>query len=337
MRTRARNEPGHEGNLDRRAWMAGALAACLGAPCLAQEPKEADFDEGAEVRAVHAIAKKVGLRPFRTVQSGHFLCTGDAPDSFLSLTLRDCESVAADYLDHYRAQGFDVAPPGRRLTVVALADDRSFAAYAANKSFLMVPKRRDPAPSVHGYYSRETNRLVVFDHRSLGPQLAARPGLTSLRALAHEATHQLTFNTGLLSRRGDVPTAVVEGLAMYGEVRKSIGRTPPGQLNRMRVNDLAGMQSRKIPWVPVDRLLTDDRLLQQVGTHEGLLAYAEGWLLVDYLMKDGPRRLGFRAYLEALLSRRDAVGRLDDARKHLGDLDRLNQELRRYSMRLLQS
>ena len=40
--------------------------------------------------------------------------------------------AAADYLDHYRAKGFDVSLPARRLTVVVLADDRSFAAYAGN-------------------------------------------------------------------------------------------------------------------------------------------------------------------------------------------------------------
>ncbi len=197
--------------------------------------------------------------------------------------------MAADYLDHYRAKGFPVALPERRLTVVILDDDRSFAAYSGNKGLRMVPRRTDPAPSIHGYFSRKDNRLQIFDHRSLGPQLAARPGYENLRTLAHELTHQLTFNTGLLDRRGDVPACVVEGLAMYGEVRKLTGRTAPGQINRMRIDNLAAMQRRRIPWIPVAQLLADDHHVGNAATHEGLLAYAESWLLVDYLMMNRSR------------------------------------------------
>ena len=41
--------------------------------------------------------------------------------------------------------------------------------------------------------------------------------------LVHEATHQLSFNTGLLNREGDTPLCIVEGLGTYGESRDSIG------------------------------------------------------------------------------------------------------------------
>jgi hypothetical protein len=68
-----------------------------------------------------------------------------------------------------------------------------------------------------------------------------------------------------------------------------------------------------------------------------LLAYAESWLLVDYSMKEPSRLLGFRAYLELIHGRRDGNRRLEDARRHLGDLDRLDEDLRRYSVRLLKS
>lgn len=64
------------------------------------------------------------------------------------------------------------------------------------------------------------------------------------------------------------------------------------------------------------------------------LAYAEAWLLIDYLMKDRSRLEGFRAYLEAIRHRVDPERRLDDAEKHLGDLDRLNQDLLTYFVRL---
>ena len=48
--------------------------------------------------------------------------------------------------------------------------------------------------------------------------------------LSHEATHQLTFNTGLLNRKGDVPMCIAEGLAVYGEIRSGPGRNEPGRI-----------------------------------------------------------------------------------------------------------
>lgn len=43
-----------------------------------------------------------------------------------------------------------------------------------------------------------------------------RPGAEKLRSPAHEMTHQLTYNTGLLDPLPHVPAGVVEGLAMLG-------------------------------------------------------------------------------------------------------------------------
>jgi hypothetical protein len=303
----------------------------------AEGPGQEDVYEVREQGEVEALGAQAGLRPFRMSRTGNYLGIGDARDDFRSLTLRDCEAVAADYLDHYRTRGFGVTRPGRRLTVATLADDRSFAAFLGNPHHVMIPSK-DPAPASHGVYDLGTNRLVVFDHRSLGPQLAPRAGNENLRALAHEATHQLTFNTGLLERRGDVPACITEGLAMYGEVRKPTGRTAPGQINRMRLQDLARTQRRGIPWFPVAELLADDRLVRgSAGAYESLLAYAESWLLIDYLMKEPQGLPGFRNYLEALRGRDTPDRRLDDAREHLGDLDRLNRDLRRYAVRLQKS
>ena len=102
--------------------------ACTGAGGWArgEEPApanvDAQADEDRERSAVEALGEKKGLRPFRSSRTANFLGIGDAPDDFRAMTLRDCEAVTADYLDHYRAKGFDVAPgaaadggdPGRR-------------------------------------------------------------------------------------------------------------------------------------------------------------------------------------------------------------------------------
>jgi hypothetical protein len=337
MRDEPRNEVGPGRIVGRRSWLAGALLAGLNAAVRAEGPVATDVDEEKERRAVEDLGKEAGLRPFRMSRGGIYLGIGDAADDFRSLTLRDCEAIAADYLDHYRAKGFDVARPARRLSVVTLADDRSFAGYLKNRKYLLVPAKR-PGPAIHGIYDSGTNRLVVYDHRSLGPQLAPRAGYENLRTLAHEATHQLTYNTGLLERRGDLPASISEGLAMYGEVRKTSGRTAPGQLNLMRLQDLATTQRRRIPWIPVAELLTDDTLVRTGSFDYGnLLAYAESWLLVHYLMNEPPGLPGFRNYLEAVRGRAAPERRLEDATQHLGDLDRLNRDLRQYAVRLQKS
>ena len=86
-----------------------------------------------------------------------------------------------------------------------------------------------------GHYELDTNRLVIFDFRpGGGPPAGANPKRINTFTLIHEATHQLTFNTGLLDRQGDVPVAVSEGLAMYAELGHD-GRSVLGMINRPRL------------------------------------------------------------------------------------------------------
>jgi hypothetical protein len=313
--------------------MAGVMAAFAGPRGRAQEPGGARNDEGQEVRAVAEIVRRAGLKEPRTTRSTHFVAVGDAADGFLRVSLQDCEALLADYLDYYKGRGFAVDAPSRRLTVVAMADDRSFAAYVGRRELLRGPQRTAPDSYTAGLYQRDTNRLVVYDHRALGPQLSPRPEFDNIRVVAHEGTHMLTFNTGLLRRDGDLPVCVAEGLAMFSEVRKFTGRTPPGALNQMRLGDLTREQRRHTPWIPVAQLLGDDRDLRP-GAGYRVLAYAESWLLVYYLMKDRARQDRFRSYLEALRPRNDPGSRLEDARQHLGDLGRLDQDVRAYANRL---
>ncbi len=328
---------GASGGITRRSWLAGAAAAWAGDACWADEPVPVQADEDLERTAVEDRAKEAGLRALRIDRTNSYQAIGDAGDGFRSITLRDCEAVAAGYVEHYRAQGFEVTRPSRRLTVVTLADDKSFAAYLGKQEYLMIPSR-NPAPNVHGTYNRQSNQLVVYDHRALGPQLAPRAGRENLLALAHEATHQLTFNTGLLQARGDVPACIYEGLAMYGENPKPTGPATPGQVNDMRLQDLAKTQRRRIPWITVSELLSNDRHFRgQAGDHRILLAYSESWLLVYYLMKGAPGPGVLRTYLDAIRRQNDPSRRLDDAKASLGDLDRLDRDLNRFSVRLLKS
>jgi hypothetical protein len=314
--------------VDRRFLLKGALAACAGASCRAGEPDPSQPDEDQERRSVEAIAAKAGLREFGTTRSAHYLGTGDTSEAFRSQTLRDCEAVAADYLNHFQACGFKVAMPATRLTVVILTDSRSAGTFGIGvRGFpISMTERLIPA----GHYEPQTNRAIVGLHartNRLGEQ-------SDLWRLAHEVTHQLTFNTGLLDRRGDVPRSIGEGFAEYGAVRKTGRQIVPGHLHK---NMMTLVRARRLrtPWYPVAQLLADDRpfLLDSFKQLQPL-AYAQAWLLIHCLMNDRTRAERFRAYLEAIRARTDQEHRLDDAEKHLGSLDRLDNDVREYFARM---
>lgn len=299
--------------------MFGVGAAGFGAIVRAEGPED-------DLRAIEEQGRKAGLGAFRSAESRHYRVIGDAPEVILKLTLRDCEAVAADFLDYYGARNFGVRRPPGRLTAVVLADPRAYAAFVG----------KPPDLDNGGRYDRVSNRLTTFDYRPTPGGLNLGAGFLNRVFLAHEATHQLCFNAGLLDRSGDVPKAISEGLAEFGEVRKPDGPSPPGRFNGVRLNDIARKRRLGVPWIPVARLLTADDLFDGSGGFDSLiLAYAEAWLLVNFLMTSPPLRTGFPAYLRAIGPRRDPTRRLDDAREHLGDLDRLDDDLRRYSIRLL--
>jgi hypothetical protein len=325
----ARGEPGRR-SLDRRAWLwsaAGAgvgligLCRSAGAAQAAGDEKPAPPDEDEDYRRAEARVRRVTNGRLSKVRSPHYQAVGDASDFFIKLTLSDCEQAAADYLRHFRSRGFDVKLPDRRLTVLVFRDERPFLRFAEHS-----------IPGTVGIYSRASNWLALFDFRNV-PMNPHGPGQSNMETLTHEATHQLTFNTGLLDRKADIPKSIVEGLAMYCERRRLVGGGEPGQANLRRLDELAHIRRRE-PWIGVVELLSDDRACFGRTGDRLVLSYCESWLLVHHLMQDPDRLPQFRAYLETIRGRTDATKRLEDARAHFGDLARLDAEVRQEAVRL---
>lgn len=300
------------------------ILAASSSPTARGDEPAADDDER---RAVEELARKFGLRGFRSCEpTDHYFAIGDAPEKFQAEALKLCEGLAADYLDHFRKKGFAVETPTSRLTVVALANAAGFEALTG------IAK----GSAVGGTYDLQTNRLIIFDNRFGG---AAKAGRANTVSLFHEATHQLTFNTGLLIRLADVPLVISEGLGVYGEVRRPSGSTPLGAENKDRLDVLAQAlrPSRTRPPVrppemgllPLSALWRDDKLFEDPAQQQ--LAYAQAWLLVYYLMRNEECQAKFRSYLAALRDRRDSSSRLEDARDHFGDLAALQRELTKYA------
>ena len=330
---------GHEGGgsqgIDRRiflrrAFVGGTVFGCLeqiaGSALVADEPKLSPAEKAArELARAQSLVRVATRSPLITARSDQYQAVGDASASFLKLTLGDCESIAEDYFSYYQAQGFDVKRPGRRLTLVVFRDERPYLEFGRKFA-------AGVTPFDWGFYSKAENWLVLFDFRNV-PAVEGGAAYKNARVLAHEATHQLTFNSGLLNRKGDLPRTVVEGLASYSETRPLHGPGEPGKLNRGMLDDLAHI-GRRAKWTSVTDLLTDDNAFLGSSLDQRRLAYAQGWLLVYHLMKTPPRLPQFQAYLKTIASRTNKIHRYDDAERHFGDLDRLDQELRREAIRL---
>src|SRR5262249_750470 len=142
------------------------------------------------------------------------------------------------------------------------------------------------------------NWLILFDFRNV-PMRENGAGQSNMQTLAHETTHLLTFNTGLLNRQGDAPRTIVEGLATYGEIRPLHGRSEPGRINRMRLDDLAHIQRRR-ERIGVAEMLADDQAAFGTTLDQRLLVYAQSWCLVYYLMTEPSRLPQFRVYLKTI-------------------------------------
>ena len=296
--------------ISRRRWLAGAAAfGAFGAsPPFADRPA---------LEAIRARGRKAAMEGFDESETDHYVAIGDAPGKFREEALAICESVAADYRKHFADKGFDFAWPGEKLRVVTLLGPKSYAKFEGG--FV------DDA--IGGHFDLEENRLVMFDFRGPGSNpKAAIPEQDNTLALVHETIHQLTFNTGLLDLKADIPLCISEGLATYGETWSPRRKSGLGAVNARRRRGLELGRQQGIKWIPIATLMAEDKLLNDERLQQ--VAYAESWMLVARLMKDQARLPQFREYLAALRQRPDGARRMEIATASFGDLEKLDKEVR---------
>lgn len=298
-----------------------AAAALLAPPRpLTGRIQEPTPDDQAAFQAVEARARQAGIGPLHQTRTNLYLGAGDAAPDFQALALNLCEALAKDFIKHFLDRAFDVHLPQKRLTVVILANPDSFASFLG----------QNPGEQVRGIYDLDADWLVMCDSRGIGGPLAERANTVTL---FHEATHQLCFHANLLERAGDIPLLISEGLATYGETRRPDGRTRVGAVNHERLAVLRNLARSGAALTTTTDLITQDALLNRPETQQ--VAYAQAWLLIHWHMQKTERQRRLAAYLTAIRTRRDPSKRLDDARAHLGDLNELDAELKRYANTLL--
>src|SRR5262249_41505323 len=290
------------------------------------------FDSREFSRYMQHLTRKHRLSPLTPrFQSKHFIALGNPDEAFTQTQLERCELLYQHFLSHFRHKGFRLKDPPMKLMVALFDRQEGFEAYLGEK----VP------PTVTGIYHPASNRLGVYDYgrnrsllknREQAAQLARKLASTlqrgdflgavsrqanDIRSVAnfatimHEAAHQMSFNTGMLRRDGDLPLWLVEGLATYCEATEQGFWKGIGAVNPERLRPLAAAHRGQRAFLPLRALVESDQWLYGPGGGQrAILGYAQGWALFRMLMEEQPRALG--RYFELIASRKTPEHRLAD-------------------------
>jgi Protein of unknown function (DUF1570) len=301
--------------ISRRDWLAAAAAGLAMGRTVRADDAKLSPEEAKTRDEILARAKELRITGMKPRITKNFLAVGNAADVFMTQATDIAEDLLADYMEYFQARQFPIHPPERRLTLVILATPKQQIQFLGDD---------DPTTDAYPVFDPDSNRLVFFDLRAGGVKLRGKRERGNTVLLSHETSLLLFENTGLLHPEADVPTAVKDGLADMLENRHPTGRSPVGKPNTGRLAQFELGRAR--PWIPVARLLEDEKLFEgeAVTRH---LAEAESWMMVDLLVRSKERLPAFVHYLEAINARREEGHRLEDARAHLGDLDKLDKEL----------
>jgi hypothetical protein len=262
--------------------------------------------------------------PIRLARSRRYVLIGQAGDPLWSLAARSLDRLYDEFVTHFSQRGFDLQLPKDPLPVILLPDRAAFETLAGNSA----------QGNYGGLYRLDLGCLVVHDQSENGKRLESAQA-AHLRNLSHEGTHQLCYRSGMLTAGRDIPLAIAEGLAVYGESYQTEGHHALGQLNRPRFDLLYQRDGRKAPWIPFEQLLANDGWFRTGDDPtRASVAYAQSWLLIHYLLNVTPLVPRFRAYLSAIAKRSDASRRIEDVRRYLGDPRELGTRVRNHGLDL---
>lgn len=140
--------------------------------------------------------------------------------------------------------------------------------------------------------SPEASRQINDRRAALERQIQVAAEEETLAAIRHEAAHQLTYSLGILPADGDDIEWLSEGLAEYCRTPRFGDRNPPA-LELLRE---AAAARRLIPLSDLMRSHGKRDFLIYEHKERILLAYAESWALVHFLMEP-QRQAALFAYI----------------------------------------
>lgn len=247
------------------------------------------------------------------------------------------ERVSSAFLKQWDAKALPVKEPAHPLIAIIFNDRKRFAAYAT----------KDAGPQMAssvGYYSIRTNRIVLLDLTSGRNARPARSRSEVIRkvarspfnvaTIAHEATHQIAFNTGLHTRYADNPLWLTEGMAMYFEspqAGSTSGWKSVGKVNPFRLRPFRKFAEKARPANSLKTLVSSDKRFTAEKTAPS--AYAEAWALTFFLIRK--RREDYEKYLKVVSKKSPLIfdtpaERWKDFQTAFGDPAKLEREFLEY-------
>lgn len=277
--------------------------------------------------------------PSAIVQTKHYVICSTAGRVYGEWVGGLFERLHDAFHSFWKEAGLELHEPEFPLAAFALKDQAEFTQVAT--------KHDGPDASVSkGYFSIETNRIVMFDLSNTEKTTQAksfdeirrkmRRSPFNVATVIHEATHQIAFNSGMHTRFADNPVWLTEGMAMFFEVPdleshsgwKTVGKPNQTRLVRFRESLKQQNETHTLP-----SLIESDSRLKDVAVAEA--AYAESWALTYFLIKN--RKADYVAYLKNLqnkprLKADTPETRLGEFRQSFGeDLEILERDFKRWS------
>jgi len=286
-------------------------------------------------------------RGYQVHESKHYVVVFNTTRTYAKWCSSLLERLQRGFIAYWKKRGCDIHEPTAPLAVLVFSDKASYLRHAKEEL-------GDGAGNAIGYYSFQTNRIVMYDltgMQQLRRQNSRRGTLHDITALlsrpqaeplvatiVHEATHQISFNCGLQTRYSPSPVWLSEGLAVFFETPDlsgsrswgGIGKVNYSRWDRYRKRVNAGQA------IPMKKLVLDDKLFRD--PHTAVDAYAAAWAWNYFLIKWHSKE--YVGYLKTLAEKPQLIlddkgARLADFRKHFGnDLTALEEEFFRRMAKL---
>ena len=252
------------------------------------------------------------------------------------------ERLFAAFFNYWERRGIELSQPQFPLVALVFDSRDSYAEFARAEV-------GEAARSMIGYYSLQSNRMIMYDLTGVEElktggdrgtsarinQILSQPRAErTVATIVHEATHQLAFNSGLQVRYADIPFWVSEGIAIYFEspdLTSSKGWRTIGGINRVNLANFRKFV-RSRPADALETLLADDKRFRDADTAAD--AYAEAWALTYFLLQT--RKEEYVKYMQAMAEQTPLVEftpaeRIAEFKKHFGeDLAALDADFVRY-------
>ncbi len=280
---------------------------------------------------------------FRIHTTEHYVVCYDTSREYAEWTSSLLEGLYRAFTNYWSKAKLELSEPEFPLAVVIFRDVNDYAAAARSELGA-------GAANVVGFYSLKSNRVIMYDitgsdalrgarsdRRDIGRMLAQPAAAPLVATIVHEATHQVSFNCGLLKRYSNLPLWFAEGLAIYFEApdpNGARGWRGIGKINHLR---MATFRENLPQWntARLASLLADDRRLRD--PRSAIDAYADAWALTYYLIRY--HRQEYTAYVKELASLEPLAEFTPDERiamfqKHFGELEPLARDLVRTMSRL---